>query len=73
MKSLKALESLRKLKSCGIPLELVEDVNENPLVGTLFHDAYLEGFFDEHGYYPTGDELDEPVVKKLDKDTKKAS
>jgi len=69
-----SLENLRKLRLNRVPLELVEDVNENPLVGTLFHDAYLEGFFDEHGFYPTGDEVSEElVVENLDEYPKKAS
>lgn len=75
MKSPKALENLRKLKSGGIHLELVEDVNENPLVETLFDDAYLEGVFDEYGYYPTSGEetLKKPVVEEFHDHPQKAS
>jgi len=71
------LDHLRFVRMNGVSLapEDIEDVNENPLVGTLFHDAYLEGFFDEHGYYPTSgeDTLEELVVEDFEKHPKKAS
>lgn len=78
MPRIKTLDELRKARMRGISVNLedIEDVNENPLIATLFQDAYVEGFFDEYGYFPNGDEPDElsqPVVEKLNKNAKKAS